>query len=730
MPENEKQIYIQMFSIHGLVRFENPELGRDADTGGQVLYVVELAKHLSQRPEIRKVDLFTRLVDDPRVSDDYARPVENYNDKCRIVRIQCGGRKYFRKELLWQYLDEYIDKTIKFIKKENDCPDLFHGHYPDAGYVAMNLAEIYDVPFIFTGHSMGIPKKQKLIADGMKESEIVKKYKIDTRIDVEERILKNADLIITSTNHEIEDQYGSYENSNFPDYRVIPPGIDVERFHPYYHDRLPETEKSELAKYAQANMLAQLERFLMYPDKPLILALSRPDKRKNISGLIQAYGEDRELQAMANLAIFAGIRKDINEMEENEKDVLTRMLLMMDRYDLYGKMAIPKKHDPEYEVPELYRITAEKRGVFVNPALTEPFGLTLLEAAATGLPLVATNDGGPHDIIGNCENGIMINPNNPAEIAEAIRQILIDEQLWQEYSKKGIMNVRNYYTWESHAQTYTEEIRPIIEQTAAARPPAEEAGKAVGKRLTGIQQFLVSDIDNTLICDQDADRDELIRWLNDNREKIGFGVATGRRADSAVNILEEYGFPRPDVVISDVGTEIYYGEELHYDQGWDSHIASRWDREKILELLSQFDFLELQEKAAQRKFKISYNMEPGKDRIAKIHNTLSANKLRYTLIYSHERYLDIIPYRASKGKAIRYLSYKWELPLQSFLVSGDSGNDEEMLRGEQLGVVVGNYSPELENLKGANKVYFSKKQCAGGILEGIRKYSFITNNPG
>lgn len=730
MPENEKQLYIQMFSIHGLVRFENPELGRDADTGGQVLYVVELARYLSQRPEIRKVDLFTRLVDDPRVSDDYARPVEIHNDKCRIVRIQCGGRKYFRKELLWQYLDEYIDKTIKFIKKEDDCPDLFHGHYPDAGYVAMHLAEIYDLPFIFTGHSMGIPKKQKLIADGMKESEIVKKYKIDTRIDAEERILKNADLIITSTNQEIENQYGSYQNSNFPDYRVIPPGIDVERFHPYYHDRLPEMEKSELAKYAQANMLTQLERFLMYPDKPLILALSRPDKRKNISGLIQAYGEDRELQAMANLAIFAGIRKDINEMEENEKDVLTRMLLMMDRYDLYGKMAIPKKHDPEYEVPELYRITAEKRGVFVNPALTEPFGLTLLEAAATGLPLVAPNDGGPRDIIGNCENGILIDPNNPAEIAEAIRQILIDEQLWQQYSKKGIMNVRKYYTWESHAQTYTEEIRPVIEQTAAARPPAEEAGKAVGKRLTGIQQFLVSDIDNTLICDQDADRDELIQWLSDNREKIGFGVATGRRADSAVNILEQYGFPRPDVVISDVGTEIYYGEDLHYDQGWDSHIASRWDRKKIEKLLSQFNFLEIQEKAAQRKFKISYNMEPGKDRIAKIHNTLSANKLRYTLIYSHEKYLDIIPYRASKGKAIRYLSYKWELPLQRFLVSGDSGNDEEMLRGEQLGVVVGNYSPELENLKGVNKVYFSKKQCAGGILEGIRKYSFITNNPG
>lgn len=724
MPENDKQLYIQMFSIHGLVRFENPELGRDADTGGQVQYVIELAKHLSQRPEIRKVDLFTRLINDPRVSDDYARQIETYDNKCRIVRIQCGGKRYVRKELLWQYLDEYIDKTIKFIKKEGDCPDLFHGHYADAGYVAMNLADIYDLPFIFTGHSMGIPKKRKLLNDGMKESEIIKKYKIDTRIDAEERIMKNADMIITSTNQEIAEQYKLYGNSDFPEYKVIPPGIDVERFHPYYHDRLPEIEKPEYSKYAQANMLTQLERFLMYPEKPLLLALSRPDKRKNISGLIQAYGEDKELQAMANLAIFAGIRKDINEMEDNEKEVLTRMLLMMDRYDLYGKMAIPKKHDPEYEVPELYRIAAEKRGVFVNPALTEPFGITLLEAAATGLPLVATNDGGPSDIIGTCENGILVDPTKPEEIAEAVRSILVDEQLWQDYSKKGIMNVRRYYTWESHAETYTRNVLPFVDQRAAARTQAAQYGKTVGKRLSQIQRFLITDIDNTLICDEDPYIGELIKWLNDNSENTGFGVATGRLSESAVNILKKYGLPRPDVVVSDVGTEIYYGEDLQYDQGWDTHIAKGWDKEKIMDLLCNFKFLKMQESSAQRKFKISYNMEPGKDRIAKIHHKLAKNKLRYTLVYSHEKYLDIIPYRASKGKAIRYLSYKWELPLKRFLVSGDSGNDEEMLRGEQLGVVVGNYSPELEGLKGVKRIYFAQKPCSGGILEGIQKYSF------
>ncbi|HMA84978.1 MAG TPA: HAD-IIB family hydrolase [Desulfosalsimonadaceae bacterium] len=720
----DQGLYIQMFSIHGLVRSENLELGRDADTGGQVKYVIELANQLSEREEVRQVDLFTRQIKDKKVSEDYGKAIEKINDKFRIARIRCGGLKYIRKELLWPHMDEYVDKTVKFIKKENQVPDIVHGHYADAGYVAMELAKIFGLPLVFTGHSMGRSKFQKLLNDGMTEDDIIKKYKIDHRIAVEEEVIKSADLIITSTNQEIDEQYKQYDNSEIPEYRVIPPGIDIQRFYPYYHDRLPESEKSEIELYSQASVLRELDRFLMYPDKPLVLALSRPDKRKNISGLVQAYGEDQELQTMANLAIFAGIRKDIDKMEENESDVLTRMLLMMDKYDLYGKMAIPKKHDIEYEVPELYRIAAEKRGVFVNPALTEPFGLTLLEASATGLPIVATKDGGPYDIISNCENGILVDPTNPKDITEALKTIITDYERWTQYSKNGIMNVRKYYTWESHAATYMEAVSHI-ESKADFAAEKERAATPIGKRLACLNRFLITDIDNTLIGESNGHLPELIDLLEENKSKMGFAVATGRTASSARDILGRHNVPMPDIVISSVGTEIYYGSDLRYDRGWETHIANQWDREKIVELLSKFDFLEYQAEDAQRPFKVSYDMDPGKDRLAKVHDVLLKNKCRYTLIYSHEKHLDIIPYRASKGKAIRYLSYKWEIPLNNLIICGDSGNDEEMLRGEPRGVVVGNYSPELDTLKGAKNVYFAKQPCAGGILEAIRKYQFI-----
>ncbi|MBC6946646.1 glycosyl transferase family 1, partial [candidate division KSB1 bacterium] len=89
------------------------------------------------------------------------------------------------------------------------------------------------------------------------------------------------------------------------------------------------------------------------------------------------------------------------------------------------------------------------------------------------------------------------------------------------------------------------------------------------------------------------------------------------------------------------------------------------------------------------------------------------------------RFLDILPFRASKGKAVRYLCYKWSIALNHVLVAGDSGNDAEMLRGEMLGVVVGNHSAELEKIRGLKHIYFSPHNHAAGILDGLEHYQFL-----
>lgn len=729
MQNDHSGLYIQLFSMHGLIRGTSPELGRDADTGGQVKYVLELARSLAERDDVARVDLVTRLIEDKTVSPDYSAEFEPLSDKARIVRIQCGGRKYIRKELLWPHLEEFIDKTIKFLRQQG-IPDLFHGHYADAGYVAMELAKAFDVPFVFTGHSLGRNKKDKLLADGMSLEKMNRHYRMDSRIHVEEEAIKNCGLIITSTQQEIDKQYGLYDNFKQGQYTVIPPGIDLDVFYPYYNFQLDSEHFDEDVKQTRVTLLKELQRFWGHPDKPFILALCRPDYRKNITGLIEAYGTDHELQAISNLAVFAGIRQNISAKEETEREVLTDMLLQMDKFDLYGKLAIPKKHDFATEVPELYRLCAESGGVFVNPALVEPFGLTLIEASACGVPIVATNDGGPVDIVNNCNNGILVDARHPAEIGRATKSILVDERQWDFFSNNGINGVHNYYSWDTHCRQYMEHVRtafPELQMNKAIEE--EEVNTSVqkpsfGKRLTGLNQLMITDIDNTLVGDNES-MARLIELLESYRESLAWGVATGRSLELTIEAMTEHNIPVPDILICSVGTEIYYGPDLRMDKGWQRHISHRWKPEQVKAALANMDFLFSQESEGQRSHKISYNMEDNPEYLTEVHRKLRDEKLLCQIIYSHGQYIDILPYRASKGKAIKYLKYKYEFPSRRVMVAGDSGNDEDMIRGTNNGLVVGNHSEELEVLRGKPRVYFSEKEYAAGIIDGLVYYGFL-----
>lgn len=723
------RLYLQLISIHGLIRGNSLELGRDADTGGQTKYVVELARALAGREEVAQVDLVTRLVRDKRVADEYSQPIEELCDGARIVRIQCGGYKYLRKELLWPHLEEFIDKTIKFITSQQRLPDIFHGHYADAGYVAMQLAAAFDTPFFFTGHSLGRNKLAKLLADGMKKTEINRQYKIKTRIDTEENIIGKADMIITSTQQEIDKQYGLYTNGAAGKYTVIPPGIELDAFYPYYDSQLDINLLSEEAKQTKITLRSELLRFWAKPERPFILALCRPDHRKNITGLIEAYGTNKELQAIANLAIFAGIRQDINSMGDNEKAVLTDMLLQMDRFDLYGKLAIPKKHDFATEVPTLYRMCAQSRGVFINPALVEPFGLTLIEASACGLPIVATNDGGPVDIIENCQSGLLVDVRRPEEISGALKKILIDQNLWETLSNNGINGVRKHYSWTTHCQnTINQYSRFLPDHPAGNNHQVSKQKKnmrpSFGKRLTSLTKLMITDIDNTLIGD-DASLYQLLNLLDENRSSLAWGVATGRSLELTLEAMTEHNIPMPDILICSVGTEMYYGPDLRMDKGWQQHISHMWKPELIKETLQQFDYLVFQEAEGQRSHKISYYLDNKDDQLQQIRQALDEQKLSCQVIYSHGQFLDILPRRASKGKAVDYLLYKYEFLPRYVMVAGDSGNDADMLEGKARGLIVGNHSEELENLKDAPRVYFSTGKYAAGIIEGLYHYGLI-----
>lgn len=531
LDHNSTNLYIVLISIHGLVRGENMELGRDSDTGGQVKYVVELARALANTTGIYRVDLLTRQIASPAEVDySYGEPIEMLScpsdgSDCGgayIIRLPCGPRdKYIPKESLWPHLPEFVDGALSHIVNmarvlgeqvnggKPTWPYVIHGHYADAGEVAAHLSGALNVPMVLTGHSLGRNKFEQLLKQGRLSREAINEtYKIMRRIEAEELSVDAAEMVVTSTRQEIEEQWGLYDGydlklekklrvrrrrgvsclgRHMPRMVVIPPGMDFS--YVTTQDSVEgERDLNSLIGSDRAQskrnlppIWSEIMRFFTNPHKPTILALSRPDPKKNVMTLLKAFGECQALRKLANLTLILGNRDDIEEMSNSSSTVLTMVLKLIDKYDLYGQVAYPKHHK-QSDVPEIYRLAAKTKGVFINPALVEPFGLTLIEAAAYGLPVVATKNGGPVDILKALNNGILIDPHDQKAIEDALLKLVADKNLWLECRKNGLKNIHRF-SWPEHCRNYLSHVEhgrnrrstSLLEITVIAEEPISDS---------------------------------------------------------------------------------------------------------------------------------------------------------------------------------------------------------------------------------------------------------------
>jgi sucrose-phosphate synthase len=706
--EGPQGLYIALISVHGRIRGHDLELGVEPDTGGQTLYVVELARMLAECDEVDRVELFTRRIVDPLLSPDYAERIEVLSPKARIIRIPAGPDEFVRKEELWDHLDSFADNMHDYLRKQDRLPDVVHGHYADAGYVGIRVANHCGCPLVFTGHSLGRVKRRRLLAGGLTQAEIEEQYNISRRIEAEEETLAASDLVITSTRQEIEEQYEFYDHYRPSSMHVAPPGLDFERF----HASAENDDKEHLER--------ELSRFLREPELPMVLAIARPDVRKNLVSLVRAFGEFKGLRKAANLVILAGNRDDVRQQDEGVRSVISNLLLAIDAYDIYGRVAVPKHHRPD-DVPLYYRMAAHRGGVFVNPALTEPFGLTLLEAAGCGLPIVATEDGGPQEILEKCENGLLIDPTDPAAIAKALLSVISNEERWRTLSHNGIEGVRANYSWKAHTRTYLN----ALQRLPRSRPPTAHPVAPLRENLY-TNRAVFTDIDRNLLGDSEA-ISRFSEVMRKKRSGVAFGIATCRSLKGAIQFLRQEQLPPPDVLITSVGTEIHYAPKLVTDSAWRDHINHLWNPWGVHRLLDELPGLTLQPKQEQSFYKISYSIDPTvAPDLTEIVRLLRHDEQTVNAFLSFGRNLDIIPVRASKGAAIRYVADQWGIPIERVLAAGGSGADEDMMRGNTLAVVVANrHQEELSQLDSdAARIYFAERPYADGILEAIDYYDF------
>ncbi len=676
-------MFILHVALQGCLRAKDVEYGLTADTGGHIRYLLDLVDASVADPAVDRVVVATRRFEDARLGRDYAEGSERIGPKAEIVRFWTHHPGYLEKEALHTEVGSFADALVAFIEAQATRPDILHAHYADAASVAAIVEARLGIPFVFTAHSLGLVKRAALGLEAGADAAL------DRRIAAENDALADASLVIASSRDEAEVQWMGYPAYEPGRIRILAPGSDLKRF-----AGAPSCPRVD----------ASIARFLREPDKPVILALARPVAKKNLAALVRAYGESRALQAAANLVIFAGAREDFGTLDGDMAGTVRELLALIDRYDLYGRVAYPKHHRPE-DVPAIYAHARARGGIFVNPALNEPFGLTLLEASAAGLPLVATDSGGPNDIVEMCGNGILVNPREDAAIAEAALKILSDADLHARYAQAGD-KVAAAYDWARHAGRYHALVASLGSGGQAADRP---------------EQLLICDIDNTLVGCAEG-----IRTFGTWRERqpgLAFGVATGRSFHSALAILEQQDAPRPQVVISSVGSEIHHldanGTTYRQDAEWRAIVSRDWNPEDARRALAKVPGLLPQAPLEQRAHKLSYFTEGQPGIVAKVRAALERAGLRCSVIHSHGRYLDILPIRASKGTAVEFVRARLGLPADAVFVAGDSGNDIEMLRTIPQAIIVANFSDGLAAMPALRHSYVARNTHARGVIEGV-----------
>jgi len=480
---------IALVSVHGWFGQEGV-LGRP-DTGGQVVYVLDQAKNLERQLqedialaglEIKpKVIILSRLIPNSDGTTCNQRLEKVYGtDNTWILRVPFREfnasitQNWISRFDIWPYLETYaIDAQKELLAEFQGKPDLIVGNYSDGNLVAFLLSRQLKVTFCTIAHAL---EKSKYLFSNLYWQDLEDKYHFSLQFTVDLLTMNSANFVLSSSYQEIVGtpdsvgQYESYKSFTMPDlyhvingielfspkFNIVPPGVNEAYFFPYnnirerLHDQQVRLEELLFTLEDSDQVFGKLDD----PSKRPLFSMARLDHVKNLTGLAECFGKSAELQEHCNLILIAGKLRVEDTSDREEAAEIVKLYDIINQYNLHGKIRWLGVRLSKTDTGEVYRLIADRKGVFVQPALFEAFGLTVLESMVTGLPTFATMFGGPQEIIQNGVNGFHVNPTQLEEMATVILDFVLkceqDSQIWESISEKAIERVYTAYTWKIH----------------------------------------------------------------------------------------------------------------------------------------------------------------------------------------------------------------------------------------------------------------------------------------
>nr|CAJ32597.1 sucrose synthase [Coffea arabica]CAJ32598.1 sucrose synthase [Coffea arabica] len=481
---------VAILSVHGYFGQANV-LGLP-DTGGQIVYILDQVRALENEMLLRikqqglnvtpRILIVTRLIPDAKGTTCNQRLERvsgtEYTSILRVpFRTEKGIlRKWISRFDVWPYLETFTEDAANEISAElQGRPDLIIGNYSDGNLVASLLAHKLGVTQCTIAHAL---EKTKYPDSDIYWRKFEEKYHFSCQFTADLLAMNHSDFIITSTYQEIagtNNTVGQYESHTAftlpglyrvvhgidvfdPKFNIVSPGADMAIYFPY-----SDTEKRLTSFHGSIeNLLFDPEQndehigTLKDASKPIIFSMARLDRVKNITGLVECYAKNAELRELANLVVVAGYNDVKKSSDREEISEIEKMHMLMKEYNLDGEFRWIAAQTNRARNGELYRYIADKRGIFVQPAFYEAFGLTVVEAMTCGLPTFATCHGGPKEIIEDGISGFHIDPYHPdkdsAAMVNFFQRCKEDPKYWEKISRGGLQRIYERYTWKIYSE--------------------------------------------------------------------------------------------------------------------------------------------------------------------------------------------------------------------------------------------------------------------------------------
>jgi mannosylfructose-phosphate synthase len=402
---------ILMISTHGYVA-ASPELGKP-DTGGQVVYVLELSNCLARMGY--RVDIMTRRFEDQPAS-------ERVSERVRILRFPCGGREFIPKEVLCHSIPEWVTNVRRFITAKRPEYAFINSHYWDAGLAGQALANDFRIPHLHTPHSIGAWKRDNMDGD---PEQLERTYNFRHRIREEKVVYDECDTLVATTPQQRDILSQGEYDVPLEKIRVIPPGYDDTRFFPV----------SVATRQALRRELDVEGRF--------VLALGRMAKNKGYDLLLRAMPTVFERVDDVRLVLAVGS----TEPTEDELRQIRQLVQLAEELGIRHRVLF-RDYIPDDWLADYYRAT----DVFALSSRYEPFGMTAVEAMACGTPTVVTTEGGLWEQVVWGQEALYANPFDPEAFGHAIAAILMHPRVAGQLAKFGSQKARARFTWTGVAQ--------------------------------------------------------------------------------------------------------------------------------------------------------------------------------------------------------------------------------------------------------------------------------------